>query len=256
MRSKVICVANEKGGVGKTTTSGALAAALKRRGYKVLAVDMDAQTNLSFSMGADLRLHATIYEVLKGEVKTQYAIQCTQVTDIIASSVLLSGLDLEFTGKGREFLLRNALAPVRELYDFVIIDAPPALGILTVNSFTAADYVLIPMLSDIFSLQGIAQFYETLERVRAMCNPDLKVAGIVLTKFNPRSRLSSEIRQTAERIAGDLHFPLLNTYIRSSVAVSEAQAAQRDIIRYAPHCNAVWDYLKLADELLKGVLGQ
>lgn len=249
--SKTICVANEKGGVGKTTTSGALAAALKNKNYKVLAVDMDAQTNLSFSMGADLKLHATIYDVLKGETKTQFAIQPTNVTDLIASSVLLSGLDLEFTGRGREFLLRDALAPVKDLYDYIVIDAPPALGILTVNCFTAADCILVPMLSDIFSLQGIAQFYETFERVRQNCNPSLYVAGIFLTKFNSRTHLANEILQTASRIADDLDIPLLDTHIRSSIVLSEAQAMQEDMILYAPKNNAVQDYICLVDELIE-----
>ncbi|MDO5601306.1 MAG: ParA family protein [Oscillospiraceae bacterium] len=247
---KIICVANEKGGVGKTTTAGALAAAFKNKGRRVLAVDMDPQNNLSFSMGAETRVHATVYDMLKGEVKPQFAIQQTSSTDIIASNELLSGLDLDFPGEGREFLLRDALNTLRDRYDYIIIDSPPALGILTVNSFTAADCVLVPMLSDIFSLQGFAQFFETFERVRDSCNPQLYVAGIFLTKFNPRTRLSNEIRQTAAMIAADLEIPLLNTFIHSSVAVSEAQAAQRDYVQYAPKCKAVLDYLALAEELI------
>ncbi|MCI8441143.1 MAG: ParA family protein [Provencibacterium sp.] len=248
---KVICIANEKGGVGKTTTSGALAAALKHKKFNVLAVDMDPQTNLSFSMGADLRNHASIYDVLKGEIKSQFAIQRTNVTEIISSSVLLSSLELEFTGKGREYLLRDALAPIKAQYDYIIIDAPPALGILTVNSFTAADCILVPMLSDIFSLQGISQFYETFLHVRQSCNPSLFVAGIVLTKYNPRARLSQEIRQTAQLISEDLHIPLFDTSIRNSIVLSEAQAAQKDIIQYSPRNKAVNDYLLLADELIR-----
>lgn len=249
--SKVICIANEKGGVGKTTTSGALAAALKHKKYRVLAVDMDPQTNLSFSMGADLRNHASIYDVLKGEIKPQFAIQRSNVTDIISSSVLLSSLELEFTGSGREYLLRDALAPVKDQYDYVIIDAPPALGILTVNCFTAADCILVPMLSDIFSLQGISQFYETFLHVRQICNPALFVAGIVLTKYNLRARLTQEIRQTALLISRDLNIPLFDTAIRSSIVLSEAQAAQRDIVEYAPRNKAVQDYLQLVDELIR-----
>lgn len=249
--SKVICVANEKGGVGKTTTSAAVATVLRHKGHRVLAIDMDPQTNLTFSMGADMKTHATIYDVLKGEVKTQFAIQHTGITDIIASSVLLSGLDLEFTGRGREFLLRQALTPIADLYDYVIIDSPPALGILTVNSFSAASCIVVPMLSDIFSLQGIAQFYETFERVRMNCNPELFVAGILLTRFNPRTLLSHEIRQTAELISKDLDIPVFRTFIRSSVALSEAQATQRDILKYAPRNNAVNDYVQFVDELLE-----
>ncbi len=251
---RVICVANEKGGVGKTTSSGAIAAVLKSKGFNVLAVDMDAQNNLSFSMGADTRMHATVYDMLKGDVIPKFAIQKTKVTDIIASNELLSALELTFTNEGREFLLKNALDTLKSSYDYIIIDSPPALGILTVNSFTAADSIIVPMMSDIFSLQGIAQFYETYTHVKSNCNPKLRVAGIFLTKFNPRTRLSAEIRQTAEMISKDLNIPLLDTFIHQSVTVSEAQAAQKDMLAYAPKNKAVNDYVTLTDELLaKGV---
>ncbi|MEG2769317.1 MAG: ParA family protein, partial [Oscillospiraceae bacterium] len=150
-----------------------------------------------------------------------------------------------------EFLLKNALDTVRDRYDYIIIDSPPALGILTVNSFTAADCIIIPMMSDIFSLQGIAQFYETFQRVRNNCNPKLYVAGIFLTRFNPRTRLSAEIRQTAQMISNDLEIPLLDTFIHCSVTLSEAQAAQKDMVAYAPKNKAVMDYGALAEELLE-----
>ena len=144
--SLTIVLSNQKGGVGKTTSAYVLSTALKEKGYKVLAVDMDPQGNLSFAMGADTE-SATIYDVLKGELKPRYAVQKSALVDIIPSNILLSGIELEFTGARREFLLKEALESLKSSYDYILIDSPPALGVLTVNAFTASDYVLVPMLS-------------------------------------------------------------------------------------------------------------
>jgi chromosome partitioning protein len=252
--AKVISVSNQKGGVGKTTTTCSVAAGLKKRGFRVLAVDLDPQGNLGFSVGADTETSATIYDVLKGEVKLQYAIQRTPAMDIIISSILLSGIELEFTGAGREYLLKEALRPVQEMYDYILLDTPPALGILTINAFTASDTIVVPMLSDIFSLQGIAQLCETVERVRKYCNPGLSVAGILLTRFNPRTLLGREVRGTAELIAQDLHIRVFDADIRNSITASEAQSVQKSLFDYAPHCSITRDYDKFISELLaKGV---
>ncbi len=248
----IISVSNQKGGVGKTTTSSALGICLKKRGYRVLLIDFDPQGNLSFSVGADSETAATVYDMLKGEVKAQHAIWHTPIIDIIPSNILLSGIELEFTGVGREFLLKEALASIRTLYDFVVIDTPPALSILTVNAFTASNCVVVPLLSDIFSLQGLAQLFETVDQVKRYCNSSLFIAGILLTKFNPRAKLSNEIRGTAELIADDLKIPLFKTAIRTGVALSEAQSLQQDVLQYAPRNNAVHDYISFTDELLAG----
>nr|WP_312577335.1 AAA family ATPase [Sedimentibacter sp.] len=248
---KVISISNQKGGVGKTTTTGAIAAGFKIKGYKVLCVDLDSQSNLSFSTGAETEDCPTIYEVLKNEVKTSFSIQRTESFDIITSNILLSGIELEFTQTGREFLLKEALSSVKDKYDYIFIDTPPALSILTVNAFTASDYIIIPMLSDIFSLQGIAQLSETIKRVKTYCNPDLKIEGILLTKYNKRTILSKEIRGTAELIAKELGTSLYKTTIRSSVAVMEAQTSQQNIHKYAPKNGATEDYVDLVNELIK-----
>lgn len=252
--AKVISVSNQKGGVGKTTTACSLAAGLKRKGCRVLAIDLDPQGNLGFSVGADTETSASIYNVLKGEVKIQYAIQKTGSMDIIISSILLSGIELEFTNTGREYLLKEAIRPILAFYDYVLLDTPPALGILTINAFAASDSIVVPMLSDIFSLQGIAQLYETVERVKKYCNPGISIAGILLTRFNPRSRLNQEIRGTAEMIAQDLHIRLFDSFIRSSIAASEAQSVQKDIFAYNPRSHLSQDYERFIEELLaKGV---
>lgn len=247
---RVIAISNQKGGVGKTTTTGALAAAFGKRGKTVLAVDMDPQGNLGFSMGADIEGVPTSYEVLRGEVTAHNAIQRTGVCDVIPGNILLSGAELEFTGQGREFLLCNALRAVRDDYDYILLDTPPALSILTVNAFTAADRLIIPMLSDIFSLQGITQLYETVTYVQTYCNPNLKFEGILLTRYAPRTTLAGEVRGTAEMIASELDIPLFHTCIRSSVLVTEAQALQRNLLDYAPRNIATKDYRALADEIL------
>lgn len=249
--AKVISITNQKGGVGKTTTTSAVAAGFKLKGYKVLCVDLDPQSNLSFSSGAETEDCPTIYEILKGEVKTAFSVQKMPSFDIISSNILLSGIELEFTQTGREFLLKEALSPVKDKYDYIFIDTPPALSILTVNAFTASDYIVIPMLTDIFSLQGIAQLSETIDRVRKYCNPNLKVEGIVLTKYNKRTVLSREIKGTAELIAEKLNTSIFNSTIRSSVAIMEAQINQQDIYNYSPKNAAAQDYTDLVEELIE-----
>jgi len=252
--SKVISVSNQKGGVGKTTTTCNLAAGLKKKGFRVLIIDLDPQGNLGFSVSADSDNSATIYDVLKGDVKTQFAIQRTDTADIIASSILLSGIELEFTNNGREFLLKEAMKPIQDNYDYILLDTPPALGILTINAFTASDTIVVPMLSDIFSLQGIAQLYETVERVKKYCNSNLTIAGILLTKYNPRTLLGREIRGTAELIAHDLNIKLFDSFIHSSVVASEAQSVQENVLDYSPRSRIAKDYLQFTEELLaKGV---
>lgn len=216
----------------------------------MLAVDLDPQGNLGFSIGAETERSATIYDVLKEDAKIQYAIQQTPAMDVIISSILLSGIELEFTSTGREYLLKEAMRPIESMYDFILLDTPPNLGILTINAFTASDTVIVPMISDIFSLQGIAQLYETVERVRKYCNPGLRIAGILLTRYNPRTLLSREVRGTAELIARDLHIRVFDSYIRSGVAASEAQSVQRSLFDYAPHSNVARDYNSFIDEFL------
>ncbi len=249
--AKVISVSNQKGGVGKTTTTGAVAAGFKLKGHKVLCVDLDPQSNLSFSSGAETEDCPTIYEILKGEAKSSFSIQKMPSFDIISSNILLSGIELEFTQTGREYLLKEALNTVKDKYDYIFIDTPPALSILTVNAFTASDYIIIPMLADIFSLQGIAQLSETIDRVRKYCNPNVKVEGIVLTKYNKRTVLSREIKGTAELIAERLNTSIFNSTIRSSVAIMEAQTNQQDIFSYAPKNAAARDYSELVEELIE-----
>lgn len=248
---KVLSISNQKGGVGKTTTTGALSAALTKKGYRVLAIDLDPQGNLTFSIKGDSELSASIYDVLKGEVRPQHAIQRLECCDLIASSILLSGTELDFTETGREFLLRDAIEPLKVYYDFIIIDTPPNLGILTINAFSASDYIVVPVLSDIFSLQGLAQLHESVSHIKNYCNAKLAFAGILLTRFNDRTVLGREILGTARMIAKSLDIPLFETKIRTSVTVSEAQSAQVSLLKYSRNSPVAKDYMAFADELIE-----
>ncbi len=249
--AKVIAVTNQKGGVGKTSATEGLGVCLKSKGYRVLCIDLDPQGNLSFSVDAETEEFPTIYDVIKGTTKTLHAVQRTPSFDIIASNILLSGMDLEFTQKDREFILKAAIEPALRRYDYILIDTPPALSVLTVNAFTAADAIIIPMLADIFSLQGIAELYETIVRVKNRYNPGLKIQGIVLNKYNPRSVLTRDIMATAELVAEQMNTKIFNKKIRQGCAIAEAQAKQTSFLEYAPKSNVVKDYMMFTDEVLK-----
>ena len=254
-RAKILCVSNQKGGVGKTTTTNAIAMGLRHMGRRVLCIDFDPQGDLSFGLRADNRVEMqnSIYHALKGELLTVQTIQHTPFCDVIAANMLLSGIELEFTGKGREYLLRDCLKPVLHLYDNILIDSPPALGILTVNAFTTSDWVLMPVQPDIFSLQGLVQLSGTLEEVRRKSNPRV-AAGVLLTRFVARENASRVIRDAAKDITRQLGIPLLDTTIRNSNALTVAQIHRADEMKFTKN-RAVNDYRALLDELIqRGVL--
>ena len=251
----VMSISNQKGGVGKTTTTYALAAIFSTVGYRVLSIDLDGQGNLTFSLNANGECDRTSYEVFEG-CDIREAIQHTHSGDIIPANILLSSVELEYTDKGREFILKKALEDIKDDYDIILIDSPPALSILTLNAFTASDYVLVPMQADIFSLQGMAQLYDTISRVQKYCNPKLKFAGMLLTRVNIRSKFSNEVRGTAQMIADSLKIPLLKTQIRNSVTICEAQSLQLNPIKDYSTNNVMLDYCKLVNELIEmGIFG-
>lgn len=247
--TKIITITNQKGGVGKTTTTSSLTVVLKRRGFKVLVIDMDPQGNLSFCLGADSIMNATIYDVLRGEIRPQFAIQHTKTVDVIPSNILLSGIELEFTSAGREYLLKNAINSIKGFYDYILIDTPPALSVLTVNALAASTHVIIPMVCDIFSVQGITQLVESIGKVKELCNEDLKIGGVLVNKFNKRILLNKEVKGAAELVFQDLEIPMFKTTIRNSIGVTEAQAAQQDIVTYDPKNGILRDYISLISEM-------
>ena len=248
--STIIALTNQKGGVGKTTTSSAIISGLTNLNKKVLGIDLDPQGNLGFSLGLDIEECATIYDVFTQQVPISEAIYETEYGDIIPSNILLSSAELEFSRSGREFLLLKALEPVRDMYDYIIIDTPPALNILTVNAFVASNALIIPMIPEILSLLGVSQLKETIETVRQYYNPNLEILGILLTKFNRRINLAQEVAEMANNIAQQLGTTVFETKIRSSVVVAEAPAHGESLYTYAPRSNPAADYEKFVAGIL------
>lgn len=246
----IISINNQKGGIGKTTTVQNIGAGLVLKGFKVLLIDLDPQGNLTFSTGAEGQGN-TIYEVMKGVISLNETIQSVEGLDIIPANILLSGADIEFTFTGREHLLKEAIGSLKTPYDYILIDTPPSLGILTVNALTVSDRVIIPLTADIFSLQGLGQLHNTINRVRKYSNPSLQVEGLLLTKFNKRTILNREIKETIEKTAKEFESRLFNTTIRESVSMREAQAYQTNIFKYAPESTPAKDYEELIEELIK-----
>lgn len=207
----VITVSNQKGGVGKTTTSAALAAGFSMAGKKVLCIDLDPQGNLGFCLGLDTEGGSTILDVLK-EIYPYKAISRTEGIDILPSDITLSSSGLEYNpGEEKESILKNVLKPVMDFYDYIVIDTPPALNLLTVNAYAVSDYLIIPMASDILSLVGLSQLKETVESVRIQINPGLKIMGILLNRFNPRTCLCRDVLEMAGQLAAQLETRVFDT---------------------------------------------
>ncbi len=247
----IIALTNQKGGVGKTTTSSALAAGLASfYDKKILAIDLDPQGSLGFSLGLDIEECSTIHDVMTGSVGIRDAIQTTDYCDIITSNILLSSAELEFTSAGRKLLLKNALAPVLNDYDYIVIDTPPALNILTVNAYACADHLIIPMAPEILSLLGLTQLKETIDSVKQSLNPSLNVLGILLTRYNQRTLLAREVKEMAENIASQIGTRVFDTQIRTSVTVAEAPAHGSSIYDHSPYAKPALDYQAFVDEVV------
>ena len=247
---KIIAVTNQKGGVGKTTTCSALCGCLSALGKKVLAIDLDPQGNFSFSLGADSDNSYTIYDVFKGNADIYDTVQHCSCCDVIAANILLSGVELELTSVVREYILREHLATISDQYDYVLIDTPPALSILTINAYTASNFLIIPMVAEILSLQGIAQLKETIFAVKKYYNKTLEIRGILLNKYNPRLILTKEVEELANIIAEQLDTDVFQQKISGSVIIAEAPAHAKTIYEYAPRSKAAKEYMDLTYEVL------
>lgn len=246
---KVLAVINQKGGVGKSTTALAIGAGLTLKGFSVLYVDLDAQGNLSYTLGATTQGYNAI-GVLQRPETAKEEIQHTGQGDIIASSPSLAGADAAIIETGKEYRLREALESISGDYDYCIIDTPPALGILTINALVACKGVIIPAQADIYSLQGISQLNSTIEAVKRYCNKDLSIMGIVLTRYSSRSIISREVAEMLEQTAEQLNTKLYKAKIRECTAIKEAQATKQNIFNYAPKSNATADYKALVEEII------
>lgn len=253
-KPRIISVANQKGGVGKTTTAINLAAAMAELGYKVLVVDLDPQGNASTGLGIDRESRdVTTYDLLTGESDLTSAIQVTNTKNlmIIPATTDLSSADMElYSSDNRSFLLRNALrAAEMDPYgfDFVFIDCPPSLSLLTVNAMVASDSVLVPLQSEFFALEGLSQLMLTVREVRQTANKDLRIEGIVLTMFDQRNNLSQMVDEDARENLGDLVF---KTQVPRNVRVSEAPSFAVPVLEYDSQSKGAMAYRALAKEML------
>jgi chromosome partitioning protein len=244
-----IVIANQKGGVGKTTTAANLGAALAEKGKSVLLVDFDAQANLSSSVGAD-RKQKGIYELLSGELSPSEVTQETTVSNlrIIPSGPDLTGANIELvTEERREFFLKEALADLSSEYDYVFIDCPPSLGLLTLNGLVAAESVIIPLQTEYFALEGLTQLLQSIKRVQQQYNRDLDIFGILFTMYDSRTRLANDVVQ---EVIGYFGKRVFRTIIPRNIRLSEAPSHGIPVTQYDANCVGARSYVKLAEEVL------
>jgi len=245
--SKVISISNHKGGVGKTTSAINIGAGLNILKKKVLLIDLDPQANLSQSLGI-IEPEKTIYGSIRGEYGLQ-PIEILKGLDLIPSTLDLSGAEVEMSGEaGREYILQELIDPIREQYDFIIIDSPPSLGLLTINAFTVSDEILIPLQAQYLALQGLTKLIEVVGKIKRRLNKGLEVGGVFITQYDNRKVLNRDVVTTIEE-----HFKdqVYKTKIRDNVALAEAPAVGLDIFRYNPKSYGAEDYLNLCKELIK-----
>jgi chromosome partitioning protein len=249
---KIIVFANQKGGVGKTTTAVNLGAYLAEAGRRVLLVDFDPQSNTSSSVGA--RKDAPgIYEVIMGKATADQATQGCAVPNlsIIPSSIDLTGATVELVDeKEREYFLKRSLTPLAQKYDYIFIDCPPSLGLLTLNGLVAADFVIIPLQCEYFALEGLSLLLKTVNRVQKSLNTELKIGGILFTMYDVRTRLAHDIVQ---EVTGYFKEKVFRTIIPRNVRLSEAPSFAKPINLYDPECIGARSYQKLAEEVLLNV---
>ncbi|MGX4598057.1 ParA family protein [Faecalimicrobium sp. JNUCC 81] len=249
--SKVIAVFNQKGGVGKTTTNVNLSASMGKMGKKILVLDLDPQGNTTSGYGVDKNsVESTIYEVMLDSLDIREAIIGTEFdnVDIVAAATELSGAEIELTTmKDREFILKNALKPIREEYDYIFIDCPPSLGMLTINSLTAVDSVLIPIQCEYYALEGVSQLMETIKLVKSRLNPSLDIQGVVLSMFDGRANLSIQVVEEVKRyFKGSVY----TTLIPRNVRLAEAPSHGKPVIYYDSKCRGTEAYMELAEEFI------
>jgi chromosome partitioning protein len=247
--STVYAIANQKGGVGKTTTAVNVAACIAEAGFDTLLVDVDPQGNATVGIGADRSEGVGLYDVLSGDASAEEALRQTNVErlSLLASTPDLAGATMELPRlPGSERRLRDALAPLRSAFEYILLDCPPSLGPLTVNALVAADRVIVPVQTEYFALEGLAGLLDTLSLIQRELNPRLTVAGMLLTMHDPRTKLAQDVEAEVRR-----HFPSLvfDTVIPRNVRLGEAPSFGRPVIHHDPHCAGADAYFELAKEV-------
>ena len=249
---RIIAIANQKGGVGKTTTTVNLAACLAEAGKRVLVIDMDPQGNTTSGFGIEKdSIENTVYQVLIGECDLAEAIQTTAVKrlDIVTSNINLTGAEIELLNvEEKEYILRKEAEAVENRYDYIIIDCPPSLNMLTVNAMTTADTVLIPIQCEYYALEGLSQLMYTIDLVKNRLNEDLMVEGVVFTMYDSRTNLSAQV---VENVRDNLEYNIYNTIIPRNVRLAEAPSYGMPITVYDPKSAGAESYRKLAKEVIK-----
>ena len=246
---KVISLLNHKGGVGKTTSAINIGAALVEMGKKVLLVDLDPQANLTLSLGLP-RERVTIYESLRGESEL-LPISVKPNLDVVISSLDLSGAEMELINEaGREYILRELFEPVVGDYDFVLIDCPPSLGLLTLNALTSSHFIIIPLQTEFLALQGLTKIKQVVDKVKVRLNKQIEILGVMATMYDSRKILNRDVVDTIKKFFGKRVF---QTMIRDNVALAEAPSKRLDIFEYNRNSIGAQDYLELSREVLERI---
>ena len=249
---RIIAIANQKGGVGKTTTAINLSACLAEKGKKVLAIDMDPQGNMTSGLGVDKdSVEKTVYDLIIGEAQIEEII-CKEVLenlDVLPTNIDLSAAEIELIGiENKEYIIKNEVEKVKENYDFIIIDCPPSLSMLTINAMTTADSVLVPIQCEYYALEGLSQLIHTIELVKERLNSNLEIEGVVFTMYDARTNLSLQV---VENVKDNLNQNIYKTIIPRNIRLAEAPSYGMPINQYDPKSSGVESYRLLADEVIE-----